>query len=270
MSVCILTKAEATKRLPESQRLPIAAVIDKDKDKPKRFLYVEYDEDAKPQDEVRELMAEPGTSFEYLPMIPENQRYACYISGISGSGKSSAAREIIGKLRKQSRFKQLPVWFITIKDGDLDPAFEGLKDFRHLDVHDPEFIEISYEEYENSVVVFDDWSQLDQKSPLAVYLNQLVKKLLELARKINCQIIIINHMTQQMNKTRETIFECTDYCLFPRSNMNSTLRFIKAYVSEDKQLLEKIKNIRGSQFTQLMIRKTAPSYLMTPKWVQLF
>jgi hypothetical protein len=83
-------------------------------------------------------------------------------------------------------------------------------------------------------------------------------------------VIIINHQTMNYAATRDIIFECDSYILFPKSNANATQRFIKAYVSQDKKVLQDIANLRGNQFTSLVVHKTAPSYLMTPKWVQLF
>jgi hypothetical protein len=77
-------------------------------------------------------------------------------------------------------------------------------------------------------------------------------------------------MTQNYNETRNIIFEADTVVLFPRSNLNSTIRFVKSYVSDDKQLLEEITNIKGNQFVPLIIHKTAPQYLMTNKWIKLF
>jgi len=269
MSIVIKSK-------PEPGRIPIATIESPDpagKNSKVSYCYVDFEIESN-ADEVREYRAKTGEVINWHPYVLPEQRTAIFISGISGSGKSSFARHAIDELRKQKRFKKNEVYFITTKNVNnsemADPAFIGLKDFFPLDIYREEFMDIDLADFRDCIVVFDDYNQLPAKSELYIHITQMLKKLLELGRKQNIQLIIINHQTMDYAKTRDIIFESDTNVLFPRSNMNATNKFISNYVSDNKALLADVSGIRGSQFTPLVIHKTAPSFMMTLKWIRLF
>ncbi len=281
MSLIIQTK-------PNKDAIPIATIECSHNGKQnKRYVYVSFDEtfeetsgvdsksdDSKNQSEFKEYKVKQGEKVVWHPYVLENQRFACFISGVSGSGKSTFASEAIKELRKQPRFKKFPVFFISIKDANnpenADPAFADIKDFNPIDIYRDEFLDVDGSDFCDCIVLFDDYNQLAKTDPKYQKIMSLLKKLLALGRKQNTMILIINHQTMDYNKTRDIIFESDTICCFPRSNLNSTKKFIKSYISDDKNLLEEIVNIKGSQFTPLIIHKTAPQYLITPKWIKLF
>ena len=252
----------------EKNKIPIAVIENESK---KKYAYVSFEDE---NTEIKEYKTEKGETIEWNPYVLDEQRTAIYISGISGSGKSSFCRVAIDKLREQKRFKKNDVYFISLKDcnaeGSVDKCFDGVKHFYPIDVYRDDFLNVQWSDFEDCIVVFDDYNQLPKKDTLYIHINNLLKKLLELGRKQNVMLIIINHMTQNYNETRNIIFEADTVVLFPRSNLNSTMRFVKSYVSEDKNLLQDITNIKGNQFVPLIIHKTAPQYLMTNKWIKLF
>ena len=248
-------------------KIPIA-LISNSQNKNIKYVYIEYDNDG---DDVKEYAADKTETINWQPYIEDDQRFAMYISGISGSGKSSFSRKCIEELRKQKKFKKYPVWFISTRDcNTCDHAFEGLKDFNPLNIYNDKFLDIDYTDFENSIVLFDDWNQLNKKDELFLHIMELLKKMLELGRKLNIEIIIINHLTSNFNETRSIIFEATTYTLFPRSNLNSVQKFVENYITKDKEISKKIAMIRGSQYTPLIINKVSPQYLMSDKWIQIF
>ena len=221
------------------------------------------------ENEVKEISGE----FTFIPYIQENQVLSLFISGVAGSGKSSFARNSALALRKIKRFKKQPIFFISVAyDGtleSLDNAYSDIEDFNPICIYHPDFLSYDWETYQDCIVILDDWDRLNKKDPIFVHLNDLVNKLLSLGRKKNTNVIIINHQTMDYNKTRNTIFECNTYCIFPKSNQNSALKFIRSYVSDDKDVLEKIKKMKGNQFSPLIIHKTAPQYLLCNEWIKL-
>ncbi len=62
---------------------PIATIRNEDPEIPERYVYVEFSDRL---DEVKEFRTAPGESVEWHPYVPERQRTAIYISGVSGSG----------------------------------------------------------------------------------------------------------------------------------------------------------------------------------------
>lgn len=262
------------KSKPNKDEIPIATIEFTSNDKPdKKYVYVDFESESNTID-IKEYKTKQGETIVWHPYILENQRFACFISGVSGSGKSTFASECIRELRKQPRFKKFPVFFISIKDANnpenSDPAFKDIKDFNPIDIYRDEFLDIDACDFTDCIVLFDDYNQLPKADVKYQKIMSLLKKLLELGRKQNTMIIIINHQTMDYSKTRDIIFESDTICCFPRSNLNSTKKFIKAYISDDKNLLDEISSIKGSQFTPLIIHKTAPQFLLTPKWLKLF
>lgn len=202
-----------------------------------------------------------------------HQRQGIYISGQSGSGKSVFARNMIMAFKSQMNKMELdkdtgevieietPVRLFS-RTTETDPAFAGIKKLNRINVNDPNVLGIVPELLKNSIVVFDDYDQVPNKNLLA-FLKALIKGVLEVGRKLNIQVIIINHQTMDYQKTRDIIFECNAYVLFPGSNKNATFRFIDAYIKPDKGMLKKINDIKLSQFSFFYFDKRYPAHFIS-------
>lgn len=215
-------------------------------------------------------------TFDVLPYIPNGQRSALYISGISGSGKSTSAAKYIKELRKLEKYKQFPVYFISSvelcspktdlrSEKEMDPAYTDINDFYRIDINNPLTLNLKAEELAKSIVLFDDWTAISDKQ-IKEFIENLLKSLLENSRKNETQIIVINHLTQDYSKTRLIIHECESYFLYPQFNMNSTLKFLKSYLDLDKEQLDEVKKCSATS-RWLFIHKSAPRYIITEKVV---
>lgn len=258
----------------------------KKKDKSKSILigktsnnYIYYNGNVPKKDRVREIEMEE--SIDIVPYLDKNnkQRSASFISGISGSGKSTLAVKLINHLREidgNTKNKQTglmePKKVIIFSSSQLankDPAFEKLQNYAYVPLDHPEFPLISLDDLKNTICVFDDYENLADRK-LEAYVLFFIKDLLERSRKLNVGIIIINHLTQNFNKTRSIIAECTDYYLNVSSNRNSTMRFLKSYFDFSPKELAEIKNYEfENPFTWCLFRKSLPSYSIIENKIKL-
>ena len=213
-----------------------------------------------------------SSELEMLPFpyvdLKHRQRSGIFISGISGSGKSTIAKQLIDAyiklLGKDTRI------ILFTQTEDLDPVFEPLnaKTFVHVCIKtDPMYTYITPESLQNSVVVFDDYENLDKV--LQSFTLTLIKDILERGRKMNIQTILINHQTQNYNKTRALIFECDTYILFPNSNRNSVKKFLLSYGDIDKKEVDSLIEEAMNPFDFLLFRKSVPRYIMTKNKIKL-
>ena len=111
------------------------------------------------------------------------------------------------------------------------------------------------------ICIFDDFENL--VAGRLVWTLGMIKTLLEISRKKNVHIIIITHQTQNYKLTKNIIYECTTYVLFPWSNLNASGKFLESYGNVNKReiqgILDKTKNI----YDFLLIYKAAPRYFMS-------
>lgn len=206
--------------------------------------------------------------FPYLD-LKNKQRSGIFISGISGSGKSTIAKHLIDAylkiLGKQTRI------ILFTQTEDLDPAFEPFSDnklFIHVCIKDdPMYPLLTPELLRDSIVVFDDYENLDKI--LQSFTLGLIKDILERGRKMNIQTILINHQTQNYNKTRALIFECDTYILFPSANRNSVKKFLLSYGDIDKKEVDNLIEEAMNPFDFLLFRKSVPRYILTRHKIKL-
>lgn len=231
----------------------------------------------------RELLVDKCIPIPYLSK-KSKQRSAIFISGVSGSGKSTIAKQLIDgyksilpKLTDDKGNKQKYRIIFFTQSPDLDPAFQEIAhkkdgslrpEFIHVVLgKDPFYYQLTPELMKNSIIMFDDYENVD-KQTFAFTLN-LIKDLLERGRKLNIQLILVNHQTQNYSRTRPIIFECDSFVLFPNSNPNSVKKFLLSYLDIDKKEVDDIINQAMEQFDFLYIHKSVPRYIMSRNKIRL-
>lgn len=222
--------------------------------------YIYYETGVPKAERVKHLSLEH--EIEPIPYLDlkAKQRSANFISGISGSGKSTLAVKLIKELRALRKDKDRAVVIFTSSSLDnADPAFEKLKMVDIVPFDHEEFTMITIDMLKDCIVVFDDWEVFKDKA-LETYVLTFMKDVLERSRKLGVDIIIINHMTMNYNKTRNIIFECDNYFLNIGMNKNSSRKFLESYMDIGKKELKNIVEYEAdSQFSWSMFRKSAPS-----------
>lgn len=246
---------------------PLAVVKSKDKLLNGSFIY--YDSNDSKGEQSMELTTS-GNSFGYIPYIQKNQRFAILVCGASGSGKSSVARQLIDNYREYCRDfsydkkekKYKPVYLFTMA-REKDPAYEGLKEFKRIDSYHKELGTLKLEFFRNSTVIFDDYDTISsQYGYVLEFIRGLLKEMLEMGRKMGISVLCLTHNPRQQSKTKDIIFECETYIVFPRYGLSHCQRFLETYAGIDKKQFEKIKNLDSRS---VMIRKSVPLCVVSEK-----
>ena len=266
-----------------NERIPIAVSKAEPGSRPETY-YIGMDKQG-----VNEITAHGNINISPIPPIIKNQRVAVYISGASGSGKSMMAARIAKQLqsrikpmfktasydRKTKRMKQSKMRVVFFTGGvEEDPAFnifdkKDTDEFLEIFMQkDPLFVNVTTDDLKDTICIFDDYENL-QPASLAVFTFNFIKKLLEVSRKNNTQIIVINHQSQNYNLTKPIIFECNSYILFPWANKNSSIKFLESYGNTDKNEIRDMINSSSDMYDFLYMYKSAPRYYMNKHKIKM-
>lgn len=227
-----------------------------------------YDPKVPIRDRVKTLTAKRSlTALPYID-LDHNQRSATFISGSSGSGKSTAAVKIIRQIRKlrKDRKRKIAVFSTTIIE---DPAYSRLKHVDFVSMEDPRFMELQVTELADRIVVFDDHENI--KDPrLRNYCMSFVKDVLERTRKLGVDVIVINHMTMDYQRTKNLIFECDTYYINIAQNRNSSAKFLKSYADLSVPAIQElITHEYENPYDFVIYHKSAPPYLIVEREIKL-
>jgi hypothetical protein len=220
-------------------------------------LVDEKDEYTKP---FTKLTLQDG-KFQQIP-DPESERQILYITGASGSGKSTYTANYIKHYKKM--FPKNEIY-----------CFSALKEDESLDVVKPKRImidntiwesPIQVDEFKDSLVVLDDIDVIsDKKQREAVY--NIMNQILETGRHFKITCIITNHLPTGGKDTRRVLNECHSVTYFPHSGTARGLKYLLTeYLGVDKYQMKKIKDLKSRWAT---VFKNYPTVMMTEKDIWL-
>lgn len=199
--------------------------------------------------------------FQQIP-DPETERQILYITGASGSGKSTYTANYIKNYKKM--FPKNEIYCLSALNDDV--SLDVVKPKRIIIdntlITDP----ICIEEFKDSCVVFDDIDVISNKKQReAVY--SILNQGLETGRHFNVTIIITNHLPTAGQDTRRVLNECHSVTYFPHSGSARALKYLLTeYLGLDKRSMLKIKKIKSRWAT---IFKNYPNVCMTEKDIWL-
>lgn len=195
-----------------------------------------------------------GKSVELFPII-EEPSYRIFVSGLSGSGKSTW----IAQFLKHNKPKSKEALILLFSPVDDDEAFKKLKNMVHIDLDEFESEverEMSIDDIpEGSVCIFDD-TESYKKDKKKKYL-ELRNIIAERGRHKNISLINVSHNPMNGNETKIQLRESQYYLIFPRFNSRDVKLMLKTYAGFDKKEIDEIMalNTRWA-----LVRKTIPRY----------
>jgi RecA-family ATPase len=239
----------------ENIGLEVAKVINDNKKKDnEKILSVEDDED-KVKDYFEEYKCLKGERMQQIP-IKQRERDVLFISGQSGSGKSTYSRKYIEQYHKM--YKKRPVFVFSYFQDD--PSLDSLKYLKRIPL-DEKFVntELVLEDFRDTLVLFDDIDCIRNKE-IRTKLFNILHSLLELARHVNCTVLYLSHLSTKGHETRTILNECGSVTIFPK-NMNSRAfkYLLETYFGLDKAQIKRIKQLRSRAIT---IVKTYPNIVI--------
>lgn len=203
----------------------------------------------------------PSGKFQQIPN-PDTEREILYITGASGSGKSTYCCKYIYQYKKLYKDREVYV-------------FSALKDDESLDKIEPKRVRIdntlithpiNVSDFKDSLVVFDDIDVIsDKKQREAVY--NILNQILEIGRHDNISCLITNHLATAGKDTRRVLNECHAVVYFPFSGSAKQINYLLIeYLGLDKKDISKIKKLKTRW---CCVYKNYPQIVMTERdiWI---
>lgn len=195
----------------------------------------------------------------FLNLILPNRSVRMFCTGLSGSGKSFAIREII----KNNYPKNQLIYLFSPVEGD--PAFEELNILQiHLERFEEDFgqnfsIELLKNDKEPVVIIMDDINTFNNKKIRDMYIeiqNQIYERGRHLF-KAGGLTVSVSHNPLAGNFSKVPIRESEFFLLFPSSNFRDSKVLLESYTGLTKEEIEEILNLntRG-----IIVKKSIPSY----------
>ena len=188
-----------------------------------------------------------------FPII-EDSSYRMYVSGLSGSGKSTA----IAQFLKNNMPKDTAGIFLfsPVKN---DSSLASIKNLIHIDLFEiAEMLKrpLSIEDFpRGSVLIFDDVESYP-KAIAKVYM-QFRDIALERGRHLDISTITVSHNATSGNITKVSIRESQYWLLFPSFNRRDVKNILKIYGGLDEDEIDKIMRMNTRS---VLYRKTVPKY----------
>ena len=195
--------------------------------------------------------------FQQVP-DPDTERSILYVTGPSGSCKSTYTANYIKSYKKMWKSNEVYCFSALTDDESLDTIKPKRICIDDRLVTDP----IGVAEFADSLVVFDDIDVIsDKKQREAVY--SLLNQILEVGRHHRISCIITNHLSTAGKDTRRVLNECHSVTFFPFSGSIKGLKYLLTeYLGIDKKYFKKIKSKKSRWAT---IFKMYPQVVMTEK-----
>jgi hypothetical protein len=182
----------------------------------------------------------------------KRERNVYFISGASGSGKSTYAAKIIKNLQEYYKENKTPKELVifSLKTKGEDPAFDQFKKAIYINLKElaeNELGDLETRYFKNKIVLFDDVDILPKKILLVV--QHVQSLMLELGRSYNIDTIVIHHAANNRSQTKLILQEVRSVILFPETMAYHSLK----YTLIDKLGLEKDILLKVKRYERLEI-----------------
>lgn len=213
----------------------------------------EEEEDIKKS--FRAIQLQDGQKFQQVP--DENtERQIMYITGASGSGKSTYIASYCKKYKKAFPNNEIYVFSALGEDTSLDVIKPNRIKLDERMVTDP----LTVDDFKDCMTIFDDIDVIgDKKIREAVY--QVLNAILETGRHTKTSVCISNHLPTAGKDTRRVLNEAHSVVWFPHSGSGVGMRrLLIDYLGLDKLIIKKIKKLK-TRWACLF--KNYPTIIMT-------
>jgi hypothetical protein len=240
----------------ESTGLSIIKVINKNS-RLDKIISVESDSN-KVHNYFEEFVAKDGEHLQLIP-IKERERSVHFITGQSGSGKSTFARKYIEEYHKM--YKNRMVYLFSY--FDVDKSLDKCKFIKRINLND-NFTNtpLHVKDFQDSLVVYDDIDCIKNK-PLKAKLKHILESLLELGRHHNVEVLYCSHIATKGADTQCILNETTALTIFPKVMSSRSLKYLlESYFGMDKHQIKRLKMLPSRAVT---IIKTYPNIIVYDK-----
>jgi predicted AAA+ superfamily ATPase len=205
----------------------------------------------------RTLQLGEGQKFQQTP--DENtERQIMYITGASGSGKSTYIASYCKQYKKKFPKNEIYVFSALNEDSSLDVIKPNRLKIDERMISDP----LTVDDFKDTLVIFDDIDVIgDKKLREAVY--QVLNAILETGRHTKTSVCISNHLPTAGKDTRRVLNEAHSVIWFPHSGSGVGMkRLLCDYLGLEKDINKKLRKMKTRWACYF---KTYPSIIMTEK-----
>jgi len=178
-----------------------------------------------------------------------------YISGVSGSGKSTYTGKYIKEFKKIFKNDEIFIFSSVGKDEAFDKYNPLRIPINDELISDP----LSIQDFENSLTIFDDTDTIRNKQYRNI-VNDIKAEIIEIGRHYNARCLITSHMISNFHSTRQILNEATSITFFAKSSGTYHIKnYLKSYAGLDKEQITRILKLPSRWIT---IYRTYPSYIV--------
>lgn len=233
MSLLIKTKDYGKKH---PKLIPLARVEGGSEDK--KVIYLDENGEGK----TTEIKLTSGKLI-VLPRLDKIEKL--YVSGVSGSGKSTYISNWLKEYLKKTH-KQEPVYVFSSVSYDkiLDDKFPD--NIERIDCDESLISEpIDPEDLTDCVVLMDDTDSILNKKVNKTIVD-LRDNILERGRHTNTRMLCTSHILSNYKATRKLLNEATTVVVFPKSGQSFLIRtFLEKYCGMDKIQIKKFMGLKS-------------------------
>jgi Cdc6-like AAA superfamily ATPase len=215
-----------------------------------KILYIDPNRtDIDEASNIAHLRIPNNCTFQLVPDT-SHERDILYITGASGSGKSTFTRQYIEQYKKKYKNREVYL-FSHLKE---DPSLDSIKPKRikiDSSLHDDP---IDVSEFRDSCVIFDDCDCIPEKKVREAVLA-MMNQVLEVGRHYNITALITSHLPSDRHNTRRILNEVMYFVYFPASAGGKIKYVLTEYLDVDER---KIKYFKRLNTRWLVIRKNYP------------
>jgi energy-coupling factor transporter ATP-binding protein EcfA2 len=230
-----------------------------------QIIYLCVDDKEQPKHPFTRMnFAEAGQKEVKLQQVPntKSEREILYITGASGSGKSTYTRKYCEQYKKKWPMRDIYLFSSLKEDESLDAVKPKRIAIDERLIDDP----IEPEALENSLVIFDDIDVLSDKKQREAVMK-IANQVLEIGRHFGITAVFTNHLPTNRGDTRRVLNESHEVIYFPHSGTAmGTKRLLECYVGLDP---DQMKKIRKMPTRWACIFKNYPMVIMTERSIEL-
>ena len=184
--------------------------------------------------EFRQLKIPNDAKLQHIPdTTKEREREIIYMTGPSGSGKSTYTRKYLEQWKKKNKDKVIYMFSSLPEDESLDDVKPQRIRLDASLYEDP----IPIEEFEGSVIIFDDIDVIsDKKIRDEVY--KILNKVLEIGRHLKITCLVTNHLPTNGKDTRRILNEAHSVVYFPHSASGRIKYLLIDYLGLEKKMVQ--------------------------------
>ena len=232
--------------------IDIAKVINKNNNTDKIISVEDSINKVGKENYFKEYKCKEGEKIQQIPS--KNRERSClYVTGMSGSGKTTYSKAYIDEYKKMFKKREVYVFSYFAEDKSLGNKVKRVNLDKLADTP------LELEDMADSLVLFDDIDTIRQKS-LRDRLKGILHCLLELGRHHNIEVIYISHQANKSAETKCILNEATSITIFPKVMSSKTFKYLlENYYGLDKKQMIRIKSLPSRWVT---ITKTYPNILL--------